>query len=272
VFAAFASIVKELTSDVVAVALLGPSFFLSLSEMSWGFDPSKWQISLAPELHSIRAYPSFGFRLACVAQQAGLDEFCKGTAGEFQRLGVASVKNPSSLFRFPPTDPAEEVVVRPESDGAARVLQESLNEHLAETRQTLEGFVRNSATYVNQLLSGADVGFSPDAARLAKLILRLEKHVPPNIVPDSSFLGEPAAFADIVLAASLCRMSILSAWPSDPGSQRDRTQNLKRIERLTAKAFEVSYIQREYNRWRKRGEAGDGGAAPAGDQGSYQQA
>jgi hypothetical protein len=83
---------------------------------------------------------------------------------------------------------------------------------------------------------------------VAKLIDRLDNHIIPNIVPDVSrpLLGKPASFASVLTASALLRIQVLASTAQ--GSPEDRFKRLRTLERLTAKALEVSFIQHKYNR------------------------
>jgi len=259
--AALENLVKELTSDVAGAILLGPSFFLSLNEMAWGSDVSKWSVDLVPALQHITAYPSFEFRLECVRRVSNLTEFCKSVEPELEPLGIVTLSDLGRLFSgICPPPKAEAVVVRPEPDDDRKVLEEVLTENLSGVREALLGFVNAVADFLRGEFQSKGVAFTPIPREVAELILRLKNHVPPNIIPDGTLLGRPADFPSILLAASLYRISLLAAWPSDQAGQRRTTDSLARIERLTAKAFEVSYVQHEYNRWRSSGGASRGSA------------
>ena len=85
---------------------------------------------------------------------------------------------------------------------------------------------------------------------VSALLLRLAHNVLPNIVPDGTLLGVPATFATILNACALCRANLLLKRDAAKGPD-DVHRELQKLERLTAKAFEVSYVQKQYSIWRK---------------------
>jgi hypothetical protein len=87
---------------------------------------------------------------------------------------------------------------------------------------------------------------SPSA--VYELLHRLENDILPNIVPDNTLLGNPASFSAILNASAIFRIYVLAN--SDPSKDPDSIyREIQKVERLTAKALEVSYIQGEFNRW-----------------------
>lgn len=113
------------------------------------------------------------------------------------------------------------------------------------------GFERFIARCEGEVLAPfkAKPAFQPVSADdVTELLRRLEADILPNIIPDGSLLGRPATFSTILNAAAIYRIKLLlfraTASPTD-AVYRD----LQKLERLTAKAFEVSYVQREFKAW-----------------------
>ena len=83
---------------------------------------------------------------------------------------------------------------------------------------------------------------------IAALLSRLEHDILPNIIPDGTLLGKAADFAAILNASALFRIQLLA---SDIGDYKVLLEQTGKIERLTAKAFEVSFVQNKYNKWKE---------------------
>jgi hypothetical protein len=81
----------------------------------------------------------------------------------------------------------------------------------------------------------------------AELLLRLENNIPPNIIPDNTLLGRPAKFTAILNSSALFRLDLLTNGGT--GDDGERLTKTEVVERLTAKAFEATFIQREFNKW-----------------------
>ena len=64
---------KELFCDLVGCYLMGPAFFFSLYEIAWGQRRDYFAVSLAPNVKSIKAYPSMNFRLDKIKEYLKLD-------------------------------------------------------------------------------------------------------------------------------------------------------------------------------------------------------
>jgi hypothetical protein len=83
---------------------------------------------------------------------------------------------------------------------------------------------------------------------VAQLLIRLENDILPNIIPDSTLFGKPASFGAILNAASLFRLFILDKIGEEKNANRVWMETQK-LERLTEKALEVSYIQKHFRDW-----------------------
>ncbi len=263
------SLVEELTADMVGTLLMGPSFFLSLQEVSWSSTTRDvWTARMFVKPGFASAYPGFNFRLGLVSSTAGVQEAFKDVEREYARL------DPSMRMGFPDlggtsswADGNDRIEVMPESDVDQRVLQRVLNECLPEAKKAFEGFARE----VLELLAG-DVGLPEASAEvvsrnIAQLLVRLAHGIPPNIVPSNApgkeLLGIPAEFSDILQAASLYRMSLL-AGPSFKADESG-ARKLSEIEGLVRKGLEVSYIQRTYPPRDAAEGSGDGSSELPGD-------
>ena len=238
----------ELFCDLVGSLLMGPAFFLSLFEMSWGNDDRHaWTVWLPPDEKSIRAYPSFPFRLDCIRRWAGLDSFCSNAKKDFARLNVTSAQELAAPLETVPVEHAADVVrVRPTAEGDADALSRVLGTHLVELKRGLEGFAENCVALVGKWWPVAQP--FGDSAAVAELLHRLEHRILPNIVPEpESLLGKCAAFAAILNASALFRLRLLTK--GDARGAEKLAREIGVAERLTAKALEVTFVQIEYSKW-----------------------
>jgi len=108
----------------------------------------------------------------------------------------------------------------------------------------------NFATECNNTVRGwYKVEANCAAKDVAALIERLDEHLLPNIVPDMTLLGTCAPFTAILNAAAIYRFKLLTE--GDINKAEALSHQTRVIERLTEKAFEASFVQREYKTWKK---------------------
>jgi len=249
------SIATELFCDLVGSILAGPAFLLSLHEMGWGTDQNSWIMKLSPKDSRIRAYPSFAFRLSCVKKFIQLDAFVQTL-----RQKLDSLRDKDELKKIPTyvTDITENhladyVSVRPVSEVDAKAIQEAIEKDIPVLKQCLEKFITRCSEEILAPLSSQPEFLPVSGEQVFELIRRLDAEIIPNIIPstvqEESLLGVPASFATILNASALYRMYVLLTREKDLGSKEINLQ-IQKVDRLTAKAIEVSYIQREFNRWK----------------------
>jgi len=281
---ALKSIATELFCDLVGAMIAGPAFLLSLYEMGWGTDQNSWSTKLSPKDSNIRAYPSFAFRLGCVKKHMPLVKFTDelrtkleslpDTVGdEFQvKLESLSGKIPEELQKkltslrdtrkalnkvgehvtgIPDDPTTDHTSVRPIGDGDANAIQQALEKKLPELRQSMERFVRRCSMETLSSLQNQPEFAAVSGIQVFELIRRLDADILPNIIPDHTdpLLGIPATFATILNASALFRMHVLSTRDGNLGTE-EINRLIQKVERLTAKAFEVSYVQNEFNAWK----------------------
>jgi len=237
---------KELFCDLVGAMLMGPSFLVSLYEISWAQNKDTWTISLSPYDQAIRAYPSFHFRLSCIRKWSEVDSFCADAQQASKRLGIARlIEIAEYLQGIPIRHDSDSLNVGPDSDGDSNIVKEVVTKYRTRLKQGLDAFLSECATEMKNWyrLPLPCVSAYP----VAELLQRLEHRILPNVIPDETLLGKPATFAAILNACALYRLHLLAdvKVESSAGLARDTAI----IERLTAKAFEVSFIQTKYNNW-----------------------
>ena len=259
---ALESFAEELFCDRVGAAISGPAFLLSLQEMLWGSDPELWQVNLRPELSEIAAYPGDAFRIECLREAESLislpqfiTDICKHLAHELPQqlpLGLPGQAEAFDLLQLnivfgvtPSKANDERVEVVPTGDGHAALFLDVFQKVLPNLRDTLRRFAKRCET---EILSPIRASFPTlQAGDIASLLVRLHRSVLPNIVPDGTLRGVPAQFSTILNASAIYRACLLSQRHGDDGPEiMDR--QLQKIERLTSKALEVTYIQHDYNR------------------------
>ena len=281
---ALKSIATELFCDLVGAMIAGPAFLLSLYEMGWGTDQNSWSTKLSLKDSNIRAYPSFAFRLGCVKKllplvkfadelktkleslpdtigdelQAKLESLPGKIPGELQEKLTSLRDRKKALNKvgehvtgIPDNHTADHTSVRPAGDGDASAIQQALEKKLPELRQSLETFVRRCSAETLSSLQNQPEFAAVSGIHVFELIRRLDADILPNIIPDDTdpLLGIPATFATILNASALFRMHVLSTRDGNLGTEEINRQ-VQKVERLTAKAFEVSYIQHEFNAWK----------------------
>jgi hypothetical protein len=233
----------ELFCDLVGARLMGPAFFLSLYELSWGQDKDVHSVVLSPDDRRITAYPSFNFRLYCIRSAADIEEFCRSAKQDFGELPEDLRGLATSLDTIPSQHSSDRMQVWPSSDPDSQALEQALSARHAQVESSLERFVQECQVMISGWYS-----LPSPAVRtrdVGQLVLRLTAYILPNIVPDGSLLGTPATFTAIITASALVRLRLLARANAD--GQEAFYEELGIIERLTAKALEVSFIQAEYN-------------------------
>jgi len=247
------ALAQELFADLFAGLRVGPAFFLSLYEMSWGTNQHLWSVRLSPRDESIQAYPSSRFRLDCLREATGLDAFEAGAAAAFRGLKALSARDMASFAGSLSTDHEDDVVeVYPPSSEDHTVLRAVLQDHLTLIKECCLSFLGSCRGYLHDEYGQRFGRVDPRA--VAELLRRLENDIVPNVVPDGTLLGTPADFQTILNASALFRLSMLR----DKGGQPDSPsvgEDIRRVERLTEKALEVSYVQHAYRHWLAKGRA-----------------
>ena len=260
IFSVLNSISTELFCDLIGSLLMGPAFFLSLYEMSWGQIAKKsWIAFLSPDNKDIRGYPGFLFRLHCIKRWAKIDSFATQAKAEFASLDILSIRNLADILTTIPVDHTSDTIrVHPGSDDDADIIKDILNSHIPELKQVLENFTDECLKPTNKWHPKS--GHNVDAAKVAALLLRLEHRILPNIEPDSSLLGKCATFTSILTASALYRLRFLVQGTDN---SKKLSQESGIIDGLTAKALEVTLVHHEYNKWMKK-KGGRNGRAEQG--------
>jgi hypothetical protein len=244
---ALVSLAQELFCDLVGALLMGPAFFLSLYEIGWGGTKAISSITLAPDEEDIRAYPSFHFRLHCIKRFAKIADFCTSAKSAFGNLDASLRPLADCLNSIPVNHESDTVRVLPEQDADARPIEKVFTSLLAQIKTALDNFLSSCNAALPKWFPNA---FPPlVASDVAALLERLQNGVLPNIIPtpENPLLGKPADFMSILNACALYRQQILSSH--DASSFAGLCERSSYLERLTSKAFEVSFIQHEYNSW-----------------------
>lgn len=247
---------QELLADLFASLMMGPAFFLSLYEISWGSNKTEWKMRLSPNFEEMLAYPSFNFRLECIKDYAQLGIFEKDSKKLFEKVRSEKLKNIESyLSKIDINNDEERIKIKSDFNNDYNKLELSLNNNLASLKEGCIEFLRECndiiiKEYGNKLTS-------VDVQGISHLLERLDYDILPNIIPDDTLLGVPARFQTILNASSIYRLSILSYGISGTKNIttdmiRDLSRDILKIERLTEKALEVSYIQQNYKRWESK--------------------
>lgn len=239
-------IAEELFCDVVGTLLMGPAFLLSLFEISWGQRKDNWSVLLDDR----RAYPSFGFRFHCILGNKYIDRFILDAGRDFADLPQADMKDlGESLRTVSISHGGDSVSVGPSSDKDAPLIRALLQGRLKEMKGALEDFVAHCAVVLPIWYPFIEVPCVA-AHDVAALLRRLHYDIPPNVIPNDSLLGRPASFAAILNASALYRLHLLAS--SSELAPEDLARRTGIVRRLTAKAFEVTFIQREFGEWKSR--------------------
>ena len=244
-------IATELFCDLIGFLISGPAFLLSLHEMTWGDDQSAWTARLTPTAANIRAYPSSRFRLHSLRKLERASSFEADACKLFKGLEKKLLPEMASYMSTIPTDHSQdrvEVSAISDPDNDRLVIEAAITRYLGDLKSAFERF---ASLCWNEFLSPEikEKQFPPVSAEdVFQLLRRLEKDILPNIIPNNTLLGLPASFPAILNASAIYRIHVLST--GDPTSGADTIyREIQKVERLTAKAMEVSYIQGEFKNW-----------------------
>jgi hypothetical protein len=240
-------IATELFCDLIGARLMGPAFYLSLYEFSWGQSKTHWIVSLKPN-DQVVAYPSFHFRLHSIKKWAMVDDFCDEAKKAFVKIKTEEVRDLAGcLSTVPDKHDDDVVVVGPLGNIDATAIQAALTAHLTDLKQAFEQFLESCNTQVEGWYNIAAP--IPNAGSLAELLMRLEQNILPNIVPDGTLLGTRAEFTEILNASALYRTYLLTC--TDVNNLDEFSRSIGIVERLTAKAFEATLMQMKYKQWQE---------------------
>ena len=248
------SLGTELFSDLVGSLLMGPAFALSLHEMSWGTHRNVFPVLLAPKNEDITAHPSYNFRLSCLQMLSDLPEFCKNAKAHFVKLTDQRLRQIPDMIENIRNDSSSDTIRVHGHAGIDASLDAPLIERaLMKCRKEIQGALMEYLTTCKASFHAWYPDSVPQISTqdIADLLLRLQHRVLPNIIPDPNhdgLLGRPADFTSILNAAALYRLQLLTKGGDTDFSELAREVGI--IERLTGKALEVSFIQREHLNWR----------------------
>ena len=219
--------------------------------MGWGSLQNTWHLSLSPKDAETTAYPSFAFRLASAKNVLPVDNFKNVLKQKF----VDSFGTTDSLSSLHlcvtdiPVDHTNDIIlVTPATDRDSAFIKSAFQKHLPQIKSA---FQKSLDRFEKEILSPFKT--LPDFAPVSELhifdlICRLKADILPNIIPDGSLLGKPATFGAILNACALYRIHMLSTRGGAEGPEAI-SQNLSKVDRLTAKSLEVSYVQHDFNDW-----------------------
>jgi hypothetical protein len=249
-----ASIATELFCDIIGFMISGPAFLLSLHEMMWGIDQGTWSAHLTPIDVNIKAYPSFRFRLHCLYNLDRISSFEKESIKVFSGLNKEKIPLMASYLSTICTDYSSdrvEITAVNDPDSDRLIIESAILKYFVQLQETLKAFVsRCWNDFITKEMK--EKQFPPTSTEdVFELLHRLENDILPNIIPDKTLLGKPASFNAILNASAFYRIYMLSTVNSGLGTDTIY-RDIQKVERLTAKAFEVSYIQREFENWKDK--------------------
>jgi hypothetical protein len=181
-----------------------------------------------------------------IKRYVNVESFCSESKREFAKLNMESIVELASILEDLSSEHSFDTVrIGSYSDNDATSIRQLLETNLSEIKNALESFAAECEILVKTWLPYDAVAF--ESAIVAELLHRLEHDILPNIVPDSSLLGKRAPFPAILIASALYRLQLLVR--GNLNSPQDISRQIDLVERLTAKALEVTYVQHEYSKW-----------------------
>jgi len=135
-------IAMELFCDLVGIRLMGPAFFLSFYELSWGQDNSIWNVTLSPDNNQISAYPSFHFRLDCLFNFGDINNFCTNAKKDFvaEKCLLADVL-PDYLRTIPKDHTSDKIIISPRADQYGSIIENVLTSHLNDIKEAFISYL-----------------------------------------------------------------------------------------------------------------------------------
>ena len=243
---------------MIGALFAGPAFYLSLYEMGWGGSKHLWSVKLSPNDENIRSHPRFNFRLGCIRNIIDMKDFFQNLRDEIKRLNMEHLYSALDFIDDIPEGTEEDrVKIHPELDKESQIIQPLLNKYLHEIKREYELFLKEYDEIIRREYAPIIEMTSVNPHNVAELMLRLDKKILPNIIPTPAepLLGTPARFQDILVASSLYRFNLLLKQKSDSDEHITKSafNSLSRVERLTMKAIEASFIQQNFKKWNNEG-------------------
>jgi hypothetical protein len=195
------------------------------------------------------AHSSTPFRLSLAKYWIKLDDFIKAAEKDFSDLKTEDIqKLPESLNSIPLDHSSDTIRISPKSDEDASIFKQMLEEFIPDVKKILENFVMRSRALMGEHYSFTNE-YELKSIETKQLLKRLENNILPNIIPDESLLGKPASFSTILNASAFYRLYLLTT--EDNEIKQELSNELEKLERLTAKSFEVSFIQAGFDDWKE---------------------
>lgn len=235
---------QETFSDLLATLVMGPAFFLSFYETAWPSDPLAWTAELTDAVGDISAHPSPAHRLAMIWKTGRVEAFVREAVDGLTGEESEAIRRVIRAFEIPDHSVGRErFLVVPEEDVDVDRITGALSRHLSDVGQAMDQFATEAEVILRATCPQVIVRVN--AGEVCSLIERLSNDIIPNIISDETLLGRPAGVAEILAAAAAYRLHFLTTR-ARPMPAKD-AEELDKIERLTAKALESTFIQSKYN-------------------------
>jgi len=140
-----------------------------------------------------------------------------------------------------PSNDIDNVEVGPVSFSDKNTIKETISSNLEIIKKSLKSFISDCKQEFNTILQPVD------GQNVAELLRRFKHKILPNIIPDSTLLGQPAEFQDILNACTIHRFNFLNKDNIDQVTL-SISKEIQMIERLTEKSLEVSFVQKKYKK------------------------
>ena len=234
----------ELFSDLIGAMLFGPAFLISQYELSWGQTKSKWDIILRPDETQIIAYPSDTFRFACTSETVDTKKYYLSSEKDFSKLDSGLQEILKNCLQLIPKEHASDAIrIWPENDDDRKVIQDLLMRNIESMKKAYMKYISECRDFIKKKTDFSKFEFGTD--KLALLFERLENDILPNIFPDGTLLGKPATFVTILNASAFYRIYLLNKLQG--ASPDEIASDINKLNRLTAKSLESTYIQKQFN-------------------------
>lgn len=235
----------ELFDDAIATFLVGPAFLVALSEMEWGADADAWHVSLQSREQT---HPSVAFRVDVITRESGVVTFQTELNTTLKAIVPDVNDSIGSVLSALPGHEQNKVqfVVSPSRHVRRADVSRVLTKHRVVIQHGCRAFAKLCYQKIPKVI--VDLDKPSKGGDVAQLVRRIRLGLPPNIFPTGHYLGKPAGLGAILTASALYRRALLSRNLKAPEGEPlvPLPEALARVDRLTLKALEVSYVQSRF--------------------------
>jgi len=227
--------IEEIGSDIVGIYMLGPAALFAYYSLALGeeadstpcpennrYPPWRYRI-----YHSLEVLKSIG-----LVDWETLEKNSERKWLEYLKVYKENIDD-IELFTSTCKRPKDDFIIEIAYDWFERSLEE-IKEYIIQ-RCKSKSMVGEPAIFWENICSLANK--------------RLENDLPPNIVDDVNGYIKPSPIEAILNSAWLFRLAKIPCFPNSTDDIEDYQNVRNKLDRLTLRALEISYLQRIYDTW-----------------------